>query len=411
LEKEETSFASYRLDKESLIDKLQQELKESELNHSAAKAHLESSKQALDVARRDLEEERKSIESKVDSLGIDSRSSLVDVKALLSNLNITLSSTESLVKTANDLQTEANNHTSTWIESTKVLDSVIEGNDKLQESVTSLSSQSDEMHKSFTSVQQDVALTNQLLAKLERLSSRIKDSLADLQMGINASTTNDVIIARLENRSMHMEELLTCVQQGLQIAMLENSNSADTNSTRANETEASISMLESRTDQINESLLRLHELLSRRLAENTNNSEMDKTMISEALSRLEGRTDGITETLSTIQQLLCTGKSDASEELKRLGGTLASIQKLLSNVLVEKSTTQSTATTPALAQNDCSQQDQVSETNSIVGSTFSKSEPMRQDSEIGTPKFANDLIDSCVSEAVSAVSPKVPVQC
>eukprot|EP00956_Cyclotella_meneghiniana_P006142 scaffold8034_cov65-Cyclotella_meneghiniana.AAC.1 len=208
LDQSESNFAVYKTEKEAVVGKLQEDIKEADTRHSVITTQLESTKQSLDTVRKELTL-GKSIASKLDSLGADHRSNFSDIKTVLSNLDNNLSRTESLVKSANDIQAESDDRNLALIKKS------LEGNEKIQESVSKLSTQSDQIRKSFANVQHDVAVTNESISKLERLSDRIKDSIADMRLGLSATSTSDVIIARLENKQIHIEEMLVSIQQGL----------------------------------------------------------------------------------------------------------------------------------------------------------------------------------------------------
>lgn len=392
LEQNESSFATYKSEKESLIDKLYQDLKETEARHTSAKAQLESSKTALDEARKDLESHKKSIESKVDTLTVESTSSFSDVKSLLSNVESTLSRTETLVKTANELQAESNNHTSAWIEKSQVFDKVAEGSDKLNTSIVKLSSQSDQIGSSFSGVQQDITAANQSLAKLERISDRIKDSLSEVKISLSASSTNDVIISRLENRSVHIEEVLASIQQGLSDAITVQNRSTIDSTSITDKTNASVSRLEAQIKQIQDALSTLQSCEEKSIASAT-----------KAFSKLECRTDqiltcvhelGSPQSDESTTQVLSRLESSTSE----MSSALQCVKELLSAVIVDKQT-------PALVGNQSSHNEYKIETHSVAASSSATQEDISIDEPLHSTMAANNLVESCVSETVSAISP------
>ena len=403
LEQNESSFATYKSEKESLIDKLYQDLKETEARHTSAKAQLESSKTALDEARKDLESHKKLIESKVDTLTVESTSSFSDVKSLLSNVESTLSRTETLVKTANELQAESNNHTSAWIEKSQVFDKVAEGSDKLNTSIVKLSSQSDQIGSSFSGVQQDITAANQSLAKLERISDRIKDSLSEVKISLSASSTNDVIISRLENRSVHIEEVLASIQQGLSDAITVQNRSTIDSTSITDKTNASVSRLEAQIKQIQDALSTLQESLSVRFRESASYEEKSVASATKAFSKLECRTDqiltcvhelGSPQSEESTTQVLSRLESSTSE----MSSALQCVKELLSAVIVDKQT-------PALVGNQSSQNEYKTETHHVAVSSSATQEDISMDEPLHSTMAANNLVESCVSEAVSAISP------
>ena len=393
LEQSESSLASYRTEKDTLIGGLQEELKESEARRAAAKAQLEASKAAWDSARNEMVENRKSVETKLEALDSVAKTSFSDVKAVLTKLDGAITRTESLAKGANELQAQANNHTSLWMDKIQVLDNVLEGGDKLRDSVSKLSNQTEQIGNSFASVQHEVATTNEALSRLERLADRIKESLTDVKISQSAASTNDVIIARLENRSVHIEEMISNVQQGMTGVISEINNSSSLNNTKM-VPEASSTKLEEQTGEVLTTIASLQELVSTKLAEIASCNENITLRYSEGLSTLESRTNDIIETLSRLQT------QHSNEVFREIDEKTSQIQELL-KFLVGQST-------------------QLASTNgiSVTERKANESEDIQMDDAIcdietnDSTMAANKLVESCVSEAVSAISPsKVPVEC
>ena len=404
LEQSESSLASYRTEKDALISDLRQELKESEARRAAAQAQLESSKVAWDSARNEFEESRKSVERKLEALDTDTKSSFSDVKAVLSNLDGTLSRTESLTKSANELQTQANNHTSLWMDKIQVLDTVLEGSDKLRDSVSKLSNQSEQIGNSFASVQSEVATTNEALSRLERLSDRIKESLTDVKISQSAASTNDVIIARLENRSVHIEEMLASVQHGLSVVM---SKINDTSSLKdaPTEDEASSVRLEKQTREVLTKIDSLQQLVSTKLADISNNNEKITLNASDGFSKLESRTNDIIETLSQLQTPY------SNEVFKEIDEKTSQIVHECVSKMLAGQSTQPLSNSNTLEQGAKSD-DLIVESYSSTQEDTAMDEASRDVENNDSAVAANMLIESCVSEAVSAISPStVPIEC
>jgi predicted nuclease with TOPRIM domain len=363
----ESKFASSTSEKESLINSLHQNLKESEARHAAAKANLESSKAELAESKKEMER-MKSIESRLDTLASNSESSFADVKSLLLNVEGTSSRTESLAKTTNELQAEANVATSSWLAKGQVFDNMIEGNERLQAKVTELSCQSSEIHQSFSAMQRDVAATNESLVKLERLSYRIKGSLSDVQIGLSAASTNDVIIARLESRSAHNEEMLLNIQQGLERTLLK--ANIDAVEKQTNLTLSTLQESLNGMQKQNEALEKIQESLAQMRGLRHQKSD---PATAEALNRLGDRTHEISDTLTSIHALL--------------------------KVPANNPHTPSSSQIP-------NQESYATETHSSSTNDDTPIDESNLDNQSNASALAaNDLIANCVSEAISAMSP------
>ena len=382
LDQSESNFTAYKAEKELVVSELQKDIKEADTRHSVATTQLESTKQSLDTVRKELTE-CKSIASKLDALGADHRSNFADIKTELSNLDINLSNTESLVKGANDNQANSDDRTLALMKQS------LEGNEKIEECVLRLSTQSDQIRQSFETVQHDVTSTNESISKLERLSDRIMHSLADVQVAFSATSTNDVIIARLENRQIHIEEMLVSVQKGMCDAIFEQNNRTDQSVAKTSEAANSMARLELQTRHIQDTLSILQELLDTRMVSSNG----------EAFSRLEGRTDQIQETLTSMQHA-----TENEVAFARLEGALKSVQDALCRLLLEKSTNQ-------ILESSHDQDINLTDTHSVAALSLDDISMNKELEDRGQSALAAyEVVESCVAQAVTAISPtKLPI--
>ena len=228
LEDSETKFANYRLEKESTICKMQQEIVEAESQRASVNAKLAATNESLNDVKRELEENRKVIEAKIDSFWVATRTSLDEMKTDSTNLNEMtggihggisklderITKTESLIKEINERHKVANEQASLWIEKSQM------SLDKTAEICIKVTEENDTLKKviSYEKCVQDA------LASLEKGTSQIQMALSSSQQRM------DEFVSKVPERYTAVQESLELLERGttrIQLALSSSQHQVD----------------------------------------------------------------------------------------------------------------------------------------------------------------------------------------